>query len=125
MNNLRNSVHLIGHLGADPEVKKLENGKVLATASRATHEACKNTNGEYVDQTTWHRLVAWDKVAEKMEKQMKKGLEVTLQGKLVQRSYEDKKGEKRFVTEIRVSGFIMMDKDARKNNTPALAPQNS
>jgi len=125
MNNLRNSVHLIGHLGADPEVKKLENGKVLATASLATHEAYKNTNGEYVDQTTWHRLVAWDKVAEKMEKQMKKGLEVTLQGKLVQRSYEDKKGEKRFVTEIRVSGFIMMDKDARKNNTPALAPQNS
>lgn len=116
MNNLRNSVQLIGHLGSDPEIKTVKNDSKVARVNIATTESYKNTKGVYVDTTTWHRLVGWEKVAERMGKQMKKGLEVAVQGKLVQRNYDDKNGIKRYVTEVRVSNFIMMDKAARRVN---------
>ena len=108
MSNLRNSVQLIGHLGSDPEVKKLDNGAVLATVNIATHESYKNANGEYVDSTTWHRLVGWDKMATRMEKAMFKGREIAVRGKLINRSYDDKNGIKRYVTEIRVMDFELL-----------------
>lgn len=114
MSNLRNSVQLIGHLGSDPEVKKLDNGAVLATVNIATSESYKNSKGEYIDTTTWHRLVGWDKKAEIMEKIMTKGREVVVRGKLINRSYDDKNGIKRYVTEVRVAEFELLGKNSNK-----------
>ena len=119
MNNLRNSVQLIGHLGIDPEVKELPNGTKMAKVRMATTESYRNKKGEFVDTTYWHSIIGWDFVAERMIKQMKKGLEVAVQGKLTQRSYEDKNGIKRYVAEVKITNFIMMDKTARKNGSTA------
>ena len=71
MNLLKNSVQLIGHLGKDPEVRQLEEGKVVARVSIATSDAYKNAKGEKVIETQWHNLVGWGRVAERMEKFLK------------------------------------------------------
>ncbi len=114
MNSLRNSVQLIGHLGSNPEIKKLEKGGTLASVNIATKEVYKNAKGEYESQTTWHRLVGWNVIAERMEKAMVKGREMAVRGKLVNRSYDDKNGIKRYVTEIRVSDFELLGKNPNK-----------
>ncbi len=116
MSNLRNSVQLIGNLGRDPEILKLEKGGILAKVTLATKEYYKNAGGELVEEVNWHRLVGWGKIAERMEKAMKKGKEVTIQGRLTQRSYEDKNGIKRYVTEVRVSDFILMNRGLKKES---------
>ncbi|MEM1124057.1 MAG: single-stranded DNA-binding protein, partial [Bacteroidota bacterium] len=108
MNNLRNSVQLIGHLGSNPTIKKLDNGATLATVNIATRESYKNAKEEWVEQTTWHRLVGWDKIANRMEKVFTKGREVVVQGKLTNRNYLDKDGLKRYVTEVRIVNFELV-----------------
>ena len=108
MKSLRNTVQLIGNLGANPEVKTLENGNTLARISMATTERYKNQKGEKVQETTWHNLVAWGKAAEIAEKYLKKGSEVAVEGKLSNRSYETEKGEKKYISEVVVNQFLMM-----------------
>ena len=108
MKNLRNKVQLIGNLGKDPEVKQLESGKTLAKFSLATSENYKNADGEKVTDTQWHNLVAWGKTAQIAEKYLKKGNKIAIEGKLINRSYEDKEGIKRYVTEILVNEFLML-----------------
>jgi single-strand DNA-binding protein len=109
MNALRNKVQLIGNLGMDPEVKSLDGGKKLAKMSIATNEIYKNANGEKVTETQWHNLIAWGKTAEIVEKFLKKGSEIAIEGKLLNRNYTDKEGIKRYVTEIEVSEVLMLD----------------
>jgi single-strand DNA-binding protein len=109
MNALRNKVQLIGNLGMDPEVKELDGGKKLAKMSIATNENYKNAKGEKVTETQWHNLIAWGKTAEIVEKFLKKGSEVAIEGKLINRNYTDKEGIKRYVTEIEVSEVLMLD----------------
>ena len=94
MSNLRNKVILIGHLGNDPEVKDLESGTKVANFSLATNDYYKDPQGERVENTQWHYLVAWNKTAEILEKYVKKGQEVAIEGKLTNRSYDDKEGNK-------------------------------
>jgi single-strand DNA-binding protein len=108
MNNLRNSVRLIGNLGMDPEVKDLANDKKLAKFSLATTESYKNDNGEKVSDTQWHNLIAWGNQAAVAEKYLKKGSEVAIEGKLTSRSYSDKDGVKKYVTEIVVHEILML-----------------
>ena len=108
MNALRNKVQLIGNLGMDPEVKSLDGGKKLAKVSIATNETYKNSKGERVTETQWHNLIAWGKTAEIVEKFLKKGSEVAVEGKLINRNYTDKEGIKRYVTEIEVSEVLML-----------------
>ncbi|MEK6152401.1 single-stranded DNA-binding protein [Flavobacteriaceae bacterium 3-367] len=108
MNALRNKVQLIGNLGKDPEVIELENGGKLAKFSIATNENYKNAKGEKVTDTQWHNIVAWGKTAEIVENYLTKGKEVAVEGKLVNRSYENKEGEKRYVTEIRCNELLML-----------------
>ncbi len=108
MSNLRNKVQLIGHLGNDPEIINLESGKKIAKFSIATNESYKNEKGEKVEDTQWHNLVAWNKTAEIAEKYLKKGKEIVVEGKLSSRSYDDKEGVKRYVTEIVVQEFLML-----------------
>ena len=103
MSTLRNRVQLIGRVGNDPEVKSFDGGKKLATVSIATSESYKNEKGERVEQTEWHRVVAWGKTAEIIEQFVTKGREIAVDGKLTHRSYDDKDGVKRFMTEIVVN----------------------
>lgn len=110
MNALKNKVQLIGNLGNDPEIINLETGKKLAKFSIATNESYKNANGELVKETQWHRVVAWGKTAAIIEKYLVKGNEVAVEGKLTNRSYETKEGEKRYVTEIVCNELLMLGK---------------
>ncbi|MBW6534620.1 MAG: single-stranded DNA-binding protein [Mariniphaga sp.] len=110
MNALRNSVRLIGHLGENPKVRKLESGKKVANFSIATNEIYRDSNGEKQSETTWHRLVAWEKQAEIAENYLKKGSEIAVEGKLTNRSYDDKNGEKHYITEVVVNSLLMLDK---------------
>lgn len=109
MSNLRNSVRLIGHLGNDPEIKTVGNKKV-AKISIATNTSYRNENGERIEETQWHNLVLWHKNAAVAEKYLFKGCEVSIEGKLSSRSYTDKSGTKRYVTEIVVNDILLLSK---------------
>lgn len=108
MNALRNKVQLFGHVGNDPEIKNLEGGKKVANLTIATNESYKNDKGEKVEQTEWHKVVAWGKTAEIIERFVTKGKEIAIEGKLMHRSYDDKNGEKRYVTEVLVNDLLLL-----------------
>lgn len=110
MNSLRNSVRLIGNLGAAPEIKTLDNQKKVARMNLAVNEAYKNAQGEKVIETNWFNLVAWGKTAEIAEKYLEKGSEIAIEGKLITRSYQSKEGEKKYVTEIVLNELLMLGK---------------
>lgn len=110
MNNLRNKVQLIGNVGNTPEIVTLESGKKLAKFSIATNESYKNAKGEKITDTQWHHVVAWGKTAELIENYVPKGKEVGIEGKLTSRSYEDKAGQKRYITEIVCSDLLLLGK---------------
>lgn len=110
MATLRNKVQLIGNLGNNPEVKQLENGSKVANFSIATNETYKNAKGEKVTDTQWHNVVAWNKTAEILEKFTNKGSEIALEGKLTSRSYEDKEGNKKYITEVVADEILLLDK---------------
>jgi len=113
MKNLRNSVRLIGRLGIDPEVKEFSEGKKLARISLATTDAFTDANGNKVEDTQWHNVVAWGKQADLVKSLLKKGQEVAIEGKLVSRTYTDKEGVKRYQTEIVMKEMLLF---ARANN---------
>ena len=95
-----NKVILVGNLGKDPEVRSLDAGRKVANFSLATTETYKNKNGERVEQTEWHNVVYYGPVAEVIEKYLRKGSQIYVEGKIRTRSYDDKEGIKRYVTEI-------------------------
>lgn len=113
MNSLKNRVQLIGHLGAKVDLKQLESGKYLGHVSLATNENYKTQKGDRVEETIWHNLVIWDKPAENLAKYTDKGSEIAVEGKLTNRSYTDKNGDKKFITEVVVSDFLLLDKKAK------------
>ena len=106
MKSLRNSVHLIGNLGKDPEVKTFSNSK-KASFTLATTEKYKNQKGEVVQDTQWHNIIIWGKLATVAEKYLKNGQEIAVEGKLIHRQYESN-GEKKYITEINVNDFIFL-----------------
>jgi single-strand DNA-binding protein len=110
MSNLRNSVRLIGNLGKAPDVKEVSEGRKMARFSVATHDTYTNQKGEKVEETNWHNLVAWGKLAEVAEKYLRKGSEVAVEGKLSSRSYTDKDGNKKYITEVVVNNLQMLGK---------------
>ena len=116
MSTLRNKVQLIGRLGSKVEIKNLEGGKTLGKVSLATNEYYKNQKGERVEETTWHNIVAWGKQAELLDKYTDKGSEIAIEGKLSNRSYEDKEGVKRYISEVVVQNILLMGE--RKANVP-------
>ena len=105
---MRNKVTLIGNIGQNPEVKELNGGNKLAKFSIATNETYRNKSGERVTDTQWHNLTAWGKTAEIVGKYLKKGSEVAIEGKLLNRNYTDKDGVKRYVTEIQVNELVLL-----------------
>ena len=104
---MKNKVQLIGHVGQDPEIKQLENGRV-ANFTIATNESYTNAKGEKVEQTEWHRVSAWGKTVEIIEQLLKKGSHVAIEGKLTHRSYDDKDGNKRYITEVVANELVML-----------------
>lgn len=108
MSTIRNKVQLIGNVGREPEIVNLESGKKLAKFSVATNESYKNGNGERITDTQWHNIVAWGKTAELVEKYVNKGKEVGVEGKLTSRSWEDKDGEKRYITEVVCNELLLL-----------------
>lgn len=108
MNTLRNSVQLIGRLGAEVETVTFDSGKTLSRWSVAVNESYKNKQGETVENTGWFNVQAWGKTAELASKILSKGDEVIIEGKLVTNSYETKEGEKRYQTNIEVREFLIL-----------------
>lgn len=108
MYTLRNKVQLIGMLGNAPEVRTTETGKKLVRFSIATNEIYRNAQGDKIKETTWHNLIAWGKTADIAEKYLLKGTEVAIEGKLINRNYTDKEGNKKYITEIEVSELLLL-----------------
>lgn len=109
MNTMKNKVQLIGHVGKDPIVKSVNNSKV-ANFTMATNEVYYNDKKEKVENTYWHNITAWGKTAEIIEKFVVKGKEVAVEGKLSSRSYDDKDGVKKYITEVVVSEILLLGK---------------
>ena len=110
MNAMKNRVQLIGHVGNEPEIKTFDGGKKLANLTIATNDTYRNDKGDKVEQPEWHKVTAWGKTADIIEKYVTKGKEVAIEGKLTHRSYEDKNGEKRYITEVIVNEILLIGK---------------
>ena len=108
MNSLKNRVILIGNLGQDPEIKNTENGKKVAHFTMATDDGYKNSDGQKVSEATWHNIVAWNGLAEVAGKFLRKGKQVAVEGRIVYRTYEDKKGVTKYITEIVLSDIVLL-----------------
>ncbi len=106
---MKNRVQLIGHVGQEPEIKNLESGRV-ANFTIATNESYTNAKGEKVEQTEWHRVSAWGKTVDIIENLLTKGSYVAIEGKLTHRSYDDKDGNKRYITEVVANELVLLNK---------------
>lgn len=109
MQSIVNRVQLIGRLGSDPEVKDLKSGKLLRI-SIATDGSYKDKDGKKVEDTQWHNLVLWNKTAALAGQLFQKGRLVAIDGSLVNSTWQDKDGNKRYATDVRVENFLMLDK---------------
>ena len=105
-----NRVTLIGRLGKDPEVRRLETGAAVAKFTMATSESYKDKDGNKQETTEWHNVVVWRSLAEIAEKFLKKGMLIYVEGKLTYREYTDKDNVKKFFTEIVASDFRMLER---------------
>lgn len=114
MNTLRNKVSLIGRLGAQPEYVTTESGRALARFSLAVNSGYKDKSGNWVDDTQWHTINAWGKTADLVKRLLSKGQEVVVEGKLVNRSFETKEGEKRYATNVEMSEFLVLSPKSDK-----------
>lgn len=114
-----NKVILVGNLGKDPELRYTPSGVAVATFSLATSERYKDKNGEWVDKTEWHNVVAWRQLAEICGKFLHKGKQVYIEGKLQTRSYDDRDGNKRYTTEIVADQMQMLGRAGEENNGQA------
>lgn len=103
-----NKVILLGNLGKDPEVRAIDNGRKVARFTLATTESYRNQQGERVDQTEWHNVVFWGPVVDVIEKYLKKGNQVYIEGKISNRSYDDKDGVKKYITEITGNNLTLL-----------------
>jgi single-strand DNA-binding protein len=106
--SLRNKVTLIGYTGKEVETVNFESGSIKASVSLATSDHYNNAKGEKVEETQWHNLIAFGKTAEILQKYVPKGKEIAIEGKLTYRSYDDKDGVKRYITEIRVDEILLL-----------------
>ncbi|MEO5673134.1 MAG: single-stranded DNA-binding protein [Chitinophagales bacterium] len=117
-----NKVILIGNLGKDPEIQRLESGAMVARFSVATTEVYKDKSGNRAEQTEWHNISVWNKQAEIAEKYLKKGSGVYIEGKIRTRDYTDKSGQQKRAVDILCDRFSMLD---RKGDGAATSPSSS
>lgn len=114
MSALTNQVHIIGHLGADPEIKTTTTGKKTSRLRVAAKEAYVNAEGKRVESTEWITVVAWEGLAERTEKFMRKGMQVAICGRIHTRDYVDAKGEKKWITEVIATDILMLGSPEKK-----------
>lgn len=119
-----NKVILIGRLGKDPEVRKINATTTVCNFPLATNESYKNQDGSYTEQTEWHNIVMWRGVAERAERILKKGSTIFVEGKLRTRSWEDKENHKRYTTEIVVENFQLLDKREQSGSSQNAGTEN-
>ncbi len=117
-----NKVILIGNVGKDPDVRYMENNVAVAKFSLATSETYKKSNGETVKNTEWHNIVLWRGLAQIAEKYVKKGSQIYIEGRIKSRSYDDKDGVKKYITEIVGDNMTLLGRrddsgEARNENT--------
>lgn len=105
---MKNRVQLIGNLGADPEVKDLGKGNKMARMNIAINTMYRNKKGDYVEDTQWHRVVAFGKTADRVEKVLKKGIQVVVEGRLSNNHWEDKDGNKHYDLDVIADDFVPM-----------------
>jgi single-strand DNA-binding protein len=105
-----NKVTLVGNLGRDPEIRRLENGTPVGRFTMATNENYKDKNGEWQTQTEWHDVIVWNSLADQAEKNLKKGSMAYVEGKLTHRKYTDKNGIERYATEVVAAMLRSLDK---------------
>lgn len=108
MNALRNTVQLIGRLGQDPEIVNFSDGNKMAKFSLATDDSYKDKSGTKVERTYWHNVIVKGGLVEVVEKYVAKGKEIAIEGKLTNRSWEDKDGKKHYTTEIFCNELLML-----------------
>ncbi len=116
-----NKVILIGYLGADPEIRYTADGTAVTTFRIATSRQWTNKNGERVDQTEWHRIVAWRRLGEICAQYLSKGKQVYIEGRLQTRSWEDRDGNRRWTTEIIAENMQMLGKAGDVMDVPESA----
>jgi single-strand DNA-binding protein len=112
MNTLKNRVNLVGRIGSKPELQELTGGYQLTRFSLATNEGYKDKAGVWHDKTQWHNISAWGKTAESIVSKLDKGVEVALEGKLINKQYTTKTGEKRSTTEIEIDEYLVVNRIA-------------
>lgn len=100
-----NKAILLGHLGKDPELRYTSGGKAVASFSLATSERWSSQDGTKNESTTWHNIVAWGRQAEVMKEYLSKGQQVYIEGRISNRSYDDKEGNKKYISEVVVQNF--------------------
>lgn len=113
MSTVKNKVLLTGNLGMAPEIRTLESGRKMAKFSIATNESYRNPAGEWITETQWHNVIAWGKSADKVAELLGKGSEIALEGKLVNNSYVDKQGVKKYSTQVQMFDFDLVVKEAK------------
>ena len=116
-----NKVILVGRLGKDPEIRTFEGGNMRASFTLASWETYKDKDGNRKEQTDWHNIVIWGKLAEIAQKYLQKGKLIYCEGKLTNRSYEETPGVKKYITEVRLDNFKMLD-SLPASNTPTVSP---
>ena len=110
MNALRNKVQLIGRLGQDPEIVNFPNGDRIAKFSLATDDSYKDKDGKKVERTYWHNVVVSGGLVKVVEQYVSKGQEIAVEGKLTNRTWEDKNGQKRYFTEVQCTELLLLSK---------------
>ena len=110
MNALRNKVQLIGRLGQEPEVLTFDDGGKIAKFSMATDDSYKDKQGQKVERTQWHNVIVRGGLVNIVENYVTKGQEIAIEGKLTSRSWDDKDGNKRSVTEVMVNELLLFGK---------------
>ncbi len=118
-----NRVTLIGNMGQDPELKYTPSGKAVANFNIATTEKWKSPEGEKMEKTTWHRIVMWGRQAETVKEYAHRGSQILIEGKIDNRSYDDKDGNKKYISEVICSNYRLLGKkDSNGDAPPQTAP---
>lgn len=116
-----NKVILVGNLGQDPELRYTGSGTAVCTLRLATNESYKGNDGEWVERTEWHTVVAWSRLAEICNEYLKKGSQVYFEGSLQTREWEDKEGNKRYSTEVKAREMMLLGGAGGGDGAPAPA----
>lgn len=114
-----NKVILIGNLGKDPDLRYTPSGQAVATFSLATNDRYKDKDGQMVERAEWHNIVVWGKQAETAKEYLKKGRQIFVEGRIAYRTYDDREGNKRYITEVVAQRIQFL---GRREETPETVP---